>query len=184
MADVGKLDVSTVSPIWAAETYDAGHWAFMGFKLKAVKNLAVTAHGALYNLGAFDKFGYGKLAEFVKYDNIIPGLGAGITVWQEFYGGDVMRDGITNSPFLRFTPEVSYKYKIITGSLEGTIGVCPDVLDSYWEIKPQIQVSLNRYMDVFTAQVFYKATGQDFVDSTGIAPTVKHTFGVALDLIF
>jgi hypothetical protein len=58
------------------------------------------------------------------------------------------------------------------------------VLDSYWEIKPQIQVSLNPYVDVFTAALFYKTTGYDFADSANIAPTVKHTVGVAIDLIF
>lgn len=184
LADLGSVVTSGSPATWQSKEFDAGHWGFLGFKLKAVKNLTATAHGALYNLGAFDKFGYGKLAEFVKYDNIIPGLGAGIAFYQEFYGGDVMKDGVANSPFLRFTPEFSYKYKTITGSLEGTIGLCPDVLDSYWEIKPQIQVSLNPYVDVFTAALFYKATGHDFVDSANLAPTVKHTVGVAIDLIF
>jgi hypothetical protein len=186
LADIGSVTGLPANPAWtpAVDNYNGGHWAFLGFKLNAVKNLDVTAHGALYNLGAFDKFGYGRIAEFVKYNNIVPGLGVGITLEQEFYGGDVMKDGIINSPFLRFTPQVSYKYNIFVPSLEGGVGISPDVLDIYYSVKPQLQVSLNRFVDVCVVKVFYELIHHDFVDSLNIDTTTKHTVGVAVDLIF
>jgi hypothetical protein len=195
--EIGSTIFNGSSPEFTANPYDAGHWAFLGFKLTAVKDLTVSAHGALYNLGAFDKFGYGKFVEYVKYNNFIPGFsgfGAGLTLFQEFYGGDVFGDWqapgmaaashLKNSPFFRFSPVVTYKpFMYLDIALSGQIGICPDVLDSYWQIKPEI--SIGPGIDIFSVKVFYEILHQSYADEEIAGkPSTRHTFGVAVDIIF
>jgi hypothetical protein len=168
--------------------YDGGIYAFFGFNLKGVKNLSVTAHGGLYNLGAFNEFGYGRCSEFVKYNNIVPGLGAGITMQQEFYGSDVWNAGKVNSPFLQFTPQVSYvfmnmKYApipMLTGTLDATIGISPDVLDIYVKVKPNMTFSLG----IFLIDLFYEMEYTGYTAGTGIKPITTHTVGLGGMLLF
>jgi hypothetical protein len=171
-----------------APFYDGGHYAFFGFKLNAVKNLTATAHGALFNLGAFDKFGYGRFSENVKYNNILPKLGIGIALEQEFYGGDVFADPHKNSPFLKFTPQITYDFVTIPGMpipllqayVEPTIGVCPDVLENYIKVKPGMILS----MGILSAELFYDLTIEKYVESANIKPSTKHIIGCAFNMMF
>jgi hypothetical protein len=185
--------------------YDGGHYAFFGFEFKGVKNLTAKAHGGLYNLGAFDEFGYGRFSEFVKYDNIVGGLGVGITMQQEFYGSDVFADTMPdprdanpmdgqdtlpfhNSPFFQFGPEVSYAIitdprmpmPILAGGLGVTYGICPDVLDSYVKVRP----SMTLFVGTLMVDLFYEMERTDFVDESLIEPMTKHTVGLAMMVVF
>jgi hypothetical protein len=167
--------------------YDGGTYAFFGFNFKGVENLTATAHGGLYNLGAFDEFGYGRFAEFIKY-NITPKLGAGITLQQEFYGSDVWPDDKVNSPFLQFGPQVSYAFitipqmpmPLFAGTLDTSFGICPDVLDIYVKIKPTLSLSLGSFM----ADLFYEVEFTGYKESTNIKPLIRHTVGLALMVVF
>jgi hypothetical protein len=168
--------------------YDGGHYAFVGFKLNSVKNLTLTVHGALFNLGTFDKFGYGRFSENVKYNNILPKLGLGIALDQEFYGGDAFEDPIKNSPFLKFTPQITYDLVTIPGMplpliqvyAETTIGICPDVLENYIKVKPGVILS----MGILSAELFYDITVEKYVESANIKPSTTHIIGCALNIMF
>jgi hypothetical protein len=185
-----NVDMSSGSPVPTAEylPYDGGTYAFFGFNFKGVKNLTATAHGGIYNLGAFDEFGYGRFSEFIKYNNIIPGLGAGITMQQEFHGSDVWPDDKVNSPFLQFTPQVSYAIitipqmpmPLLQATFETTFGICPDVLDAYVKVKP----SLNFSLGTFAIDVFYEMERTDFMERVNIETITRHTVGLALMLLF
>jgi hypothetical protein len=202
-----NLDISDPSdPKMTAEylPYGDGHYAFFGFNFKGVENLTANAHGGLYNLGAFDKFGYGRFSEFIKY-NITPKLGVGITMWQEFYGNDVFPDTMPdprdtnlidgqdtlpfhNSPFLRFAPQVSWAFitdprmplPVLSATLEGEIGLCANVLDSYARIKP----SMTLFLGTFMLDLFYEMERTDYVDESLIKPMTTHTVGLAMMLLF
>jgi hypothetical protein len=180
--------------------YDDGHYAFFGFKLKAIQNLDLDVHGGLYNLGAFDKFGYGRFAERFMYKDLVPKLGLGAILQQEFYGGDVFPDTMENSPFLQFGPWFTYDFAYIPGTkvpllqatLTGLYGISPDVLDAY----VYARASLNWQMGVFSALLFYDITYTDFVDKIenvpatqytaagGIKAETKHVIGLALNFMF
>jgi hypothetical protein len=168
--------------------YEGGTYAFFGFNFKGVRNLSATAHGGLYNLGAFNEFGYGRFSEFVKYNNIVPGLGAGITLQQEFYGSDVWKADKVNSPFLQFTPQISYVFlnnpqapiPMLTGTLDATIGISPDVLDIYVKVKPNLGYSLGSFM----VDLFYEMEYTGYTASTGIKPITTHTVGLGGMLLF
>ncbi|GHU92633.1 hypothetical protein FACS189479_02200 [Spirochaetia bacterium] len=185
-----NVDMSTGSPVVTAEylPYDGGTYAFFGFNFKGVENLTATAHGGLYNLGAFDKFGYGRFSEFIKYNNIIPKLGVGITMQQEFYGSDVWPDDKVNSPFLQFGPQVSYAIitipqmpmPLLQATVEAYYGVCPDVLDAYVKVKPAINFSLG----TFAIDLFYEMELTDFTESANIKTMTRHTVGLGMMLLF
>jgi hypothetical protein len=180
--------------------YSGGHYAFFGFKLKAVKNLDLDAHGGLYNLGAFDKFGYGRFAERFMYKNLVPKLGLGVTMSQEFYGGDVFDDTITNSPFLQFGPEITYDFAYLPGTsvpmlqvaLLGQYGISPDVLDAY----VYARVIISGRVGIMSVEFFYDIFYTNFVDKIenvpatqytaagGIKPETKHVIGLTLDFMF
>jgi hypothetical protein len=184
-----KMRMDGNNPVFEWEPYDAGHYAFFGFNLKGIKNLTANAHGGLYNLGAFDQFGYGRFSEFIKYDKIIGGLGIGITMQQEFYGSDVFADTMYNSPFLQFGPQISYALitdprmplPILAATLDTSIGICADVLDIYAKIKPTMTLFLGTLM----ADLFYELeyTGYN-ATNTGIEPITRHTVGLSLLVFF
>jgi hypothetical protein len=203
-----NLDMSDPSnPQMTAEylPYGDGHYAFFGFNFKGVKNLTANAHGGLYNLGAFNEFGYGRFSEFVKYDKIIGGLGVGITMQQEFYGSDVFantmpdpRDANSldgqdtipfhNSPFLKFAPQVSYDIitmpqlplPVLKATLEGEFGICANVLDSYVKIRP----AMTLFLGTFMVDLFYEMERTDYVNESLIEPMTRHTAGLAMMVIF
>jgi hypothetical protein len=189
--------------------YEGGHYAFAGFKLTGVKNVDFDIHGGLYNLGAFDKFGYGRLAERFMYKNVpVQKLGLGLIMQQEFYGGDVWDDRKqiaqqtlqgpvevdnpnyrVNSPFLQFAPWISYDFAYLPGtnavpmaqvSAYCFFGISPDILDSYVNGR----LSLDLLLGVFSAKIFYDITYTDFVDAAAIKPETKHLAGLALDFKF
>jgi hypothetical protein len=185
--------------------YENGHYAFAGFQWKRTKarEIAGDVHGGIYNLGAFDKFGYGRFAERVTWYQVLPKFDAGLIMQQEFYGGDVFPDDMTNSPLLQFAPYLAYSFAYLPGTtlpmlqvtLTPLIGVCPDVLDMYVDAKAGISLS----MGIFSAELFYAITYTDYVDAIeadkpgaapgypatpGIKPETKHTIGLAMNFMF
>jgi hypothetical protein len=166
---------------------------FFGVNVKAVKNFDIQAQAGLYNLGAWDKFGYGRANELVKYNNLldVKGLGVGLAMSQEFYGSDVFTDDMENSPFLTFAPEVTWKFfdqqiVAITAGLSGAVGFSPDVLDSYTRIKP----SVNLQLAMFIVDLYYEFEYTDYTDKvtgrygSAITPETKHTIGLGCMLMF
>jgi hypothetical protein len=166
--------------------YDGGHYAFFGFNFKGVKNLTARAHGGLYNLGAFDEFGYGRFSEDFKYQ--ISKLGIGITMQQEFYGGDVFVDELVNSPFVQFGPSISYALvtipqmpmPLVQVGIETSFGICKDVVDIYAKVKPVINVSLGALM----IDMYYEMIYTGYQGSTNIKPTTEHTIGLGAMMLF
>jgi hypothetical protein len=186
--------------------YDGGHYAFFGFKLNRLNNhIEADAHGGLYNLGAFDKFGYGRFAERFIYYNLVPKFNLGVIMQQEFHGNDVFPDEMINSPFLQFAPYLAYDLAYLPGtnntvpmmrlSLTPFIGICKDVLDIYVNARAALDVQFG----IFSALFFYEMNFTDYVDAIqsdkpgaapgypptpGIKPETKHTIGLALNFMF
>jgi hypothetical protein len=201
-----KFDYSDMSDIKAEYLpYGDGHYAFFGFNYKGLKNMTANAHGGLYNLGAFNEFGYARFSEQVKFDKLVAGFGAGIVMQQEFYGSDVFPDKVAdprdtnpmdgrdmidfyNSPFLKFSPQIWYDIITISGmpmpllkaTLETEAGLCPDVLDIYARVKPLINVSLGAFM----IDVFYELEYTGYKEETLIKPVTRHTAGIAFMAMF
>jgi hypothetical protein len=182
--DVGPTHPLTYQPGWKhpiGSNFSEGTFAFLGFNFKGVQNLTAIAHGALHNLGDFDKYGWGSFSELIKYQ-ITQELGAGVIFWQDFYGNDVLIDSLTNSPFFRFTPTVSYQFGgRVTATLEGTYGICPDVTDYYAEINPKINIALG-FPFPLSADILYKYTMEKYKDYA--EPINTHVVGVGLDMMF
>jgi hypothetical protein len=186
--------------------FEDGTWAFFGFNFKGVKNLTAIVHGGLYNITAFDKFGYGNIAETVGYS--IDKLGFGVNMVQQFYGSDVFGDkavsmevtlggttlmeqgyDIVNAPYLQFIPYVSYNVLpmgVMGVRLEGNIGICKDVLDIEWGFKPSVSLRLGSIM----VDVFYQFNRQDYAKaiptSTGgeMKTADLHTAGIGFMMMF
>jgi hypothetical protein len=97
--------------------------------------LDIIAQAGFYNIGAWEKFGYARMNELVRYNNLgVKGLGLGLIMSQEFLGDDVLTDDVINTPFLTFAPELSYTLVDVPGfqlkgTLTGTYGIAVDVLD-------------------------------------------------------
>jgi hypothetical protein len=171
------------------KAFSDGTYAFLGFNLKAVKNLTFKVQGQFNNIPAFEEFGYGIFDETIGYQ-VLPKLYAGIVMFQEFHGGDVFdEDQYVNSPFLRFQPNVSYQITPkIKASLEGAIGFCNDVLDTpYVSIKPKFDFALAAY-GAWRAQVFYEFERAEFKDAPAKKHdgdnVTKHTIGLGVDFVF
>jgi hypothetical protein len=188
---VGQLPDGTYGLVSTPATdpyYDGGHMAFFGFKLNAVPNVVAVAHGGFYNLGAFDKFGYGRFAEEIRYDGIFSRLGVGIILQQEFYGSDVFHDTMENSPFLQFMPELIYdliklpgmRIPLLTAKLFANFGICPDVLESYITIEPLLDMR----MGTFDVKLSYAYSYAEYVDAANIEPATTHKIKCSLELMF
>lgn len=154
-----------------------------------MNNLTARAHGGLYNLGAFNEFGYGRFSEEVKFDKIAgSNFGAGLVMQQEFYGGDVFPDDMVNSPFLQFGPRITYDVitmpympmPLLQARLEADYGICTDVLDAYVKIKPVMGLSLGALM----VDLFYEIEYTGFTDDTNVKPITRHTVGLGAMLLF
>jgi hypothetical protein len=186
--------------------FDDGMWAFFGFNYKGVENLTAIVHGGFYNITAFDKFGYGNIAETIGYS--IDKFGFGVNLVQQFYGGDVFGDkavvmdvttaeagiipvvqyDIVNSPYFQFIPYVSYNVLpmgMMAARLEGTIGVCKDVLDIEWGIKPSVSLRLGSVM----VDVFYQYNRQDYANplpagAATLETAETHTAGIGFMMMF
>ncbi|MDR2785933.1 MAG: hypothetical protein LBB83_08470 [Treponema sp.] len=183
------FDMSTMSITGDWLPYGDGHYAFFGFNFKGVSNLTARGHGGLYNLGAFNEFGYGRVSEEFKLDKIAGSkFGAGIVMQQEFYGNDVFLDNMVNSPFLQFGPRLTYDLitnpympmPMLQARIEADYGICQDVVDAYVKVKPVLAVSLGALM----ADLFYEIEYTGFKDSTGIKPITRHTIGLGAMLLF
>jgi hypothetical protein len=161
--------------------FEDGTWAFFGFNWKGTENLTAMVHGGLYNIPAFEKFGYGNIAETIGYT--IKKLGFGLNMVQQFYGSDVFGDtavvmdvtteeagtiplasyDIVNSPYFQFIPYITYSILpmgMMSARLDGTIGICKDVLDIEWGIKPSIGLRLGSIM----VDIFYQFTQQKYAN--------------------
>ena len=154
---------SVFSTANADKPFDGSYRAMFGFNFKGVKNLTAILQGCFWNLGDFDRFGAGSIDETFKYQ-ITPKLNAGIILYQQFYGSDVFPDDMINSPYLRFEPVVSYQLtRTIEVSLLGTYGICADVLESEWRIKPKLTFTLGGF-GAFRAELFYELRAITYTD--------------------
>jgi hypothetical protein len=201
--DPANLDISFAPD----PGFDGAARVFFGFNVKAIENLDLIAQAGFYNIAEWDKFGYARMNELVRYNNMgIKGLGLGLIMSQEFYGNDVFYTGesvqnpytfqweavkMINSPFLTFAPEVSYKlYDVpgfqLKGALTGTFGVCVDVVDAYIKVKPAI----NMMMGAFLVDLFYEVEYIKYTDKAldrsadPLKPQIMQQFGLALMMIF
>ena len=147
----------------ADKPFDGSHRAMFGFNFKGVKNLTAIAQACFWNLGNFDKFGAGSIDETFKYQ-ITPKFNAGIIMYQQFYGSDVFPDNMINSPYFRFEPVVAYKLTPnIEASLLGTIGICKDVVESDWRIKPKLTFTMGGF-GAFRVELFYEFKAITYTD--------------------
>jgi hypothetical protein len=167
-----------------APFYDGGHYAFLGFQWKRTKprEIAGDIHGGIYNLGAFDKFGYARVAERVTWYQLLPKFDVGLIMQQEFYGGDVFdtvgappsptnptgTPAMVNAPFLQFAPSLAYNFAYLPGtnnsllqvSVTPFFGICPDVLDMYFYNRVSVDVG----MGIWSLKLFYDITYEKYVD--------------------
>ena len=135
--------------------FEGSHRAMFGFNFKGVKNLTAKMQACFWHLGDFDRFGSGSIDETFSYA-ITPQFSAGLILYQDFYGKDAFPDNMINSPYFRFEPTVSYQLtRNINASLLGTIGICKDVVESDWRIKPKLTFTLGGF-GAFRAEVFYE----------------------------
>jgi hypothetical protein len=180
----------------AAPGYDGASRAFFGFNIKAVKNMDIIAQAGFYNIGAWEKFGYARTNELVRYNNLgVKGLGLGLIMSQEFFGSDVFTDDVINTPFLTFSPELSYALVDVPGfqlkgTLTGTYGVSVDVLDTYVKVKPNIGLLLGALiLDLFYEVEYVNYTDKALDRSMGgpaspVNDETRHIIGLAAMMIF
>jgi hypothetical protein len=187
--------------------FDGAARFFAGFNVKAVKNMDIIGQVGFYNIAEWEKFGYARMNELVRYNNLgVKGLSLGLIMSQEFYGGDVFYTGesvfntttyqwdaikMINAPFITFAPELGYKFYDVPGfslgtTLTGTFGICPDVVDTYVKVKPAINMMLGAFLVDLYYEVEYteytdKALGRD---NAPIKPETKNTIGLAVMLMF
>jgi hypothetical protein len=186
---IDKLWNDTTSPQGTSgnpKAFDDGTYAFLGFNIKAIKNLTFKVQGQFNNIPAFDEFGYGIFDETIGYQ-ILPKFYAGVILFQEFYGGDVFDDArFAVSPLLRFRPVLSYQVTPkIKATVETTVGFCQDVLETpYFDIKPKLDFSLAGYGSM-RAQIYYLYERQDFEEVKNPGKDFnKHEIGLGIDFMF
>jgi hypothetical protein len=192
-ADVEKqtIDDTTGKVTVDRPAFDGAHYAFFGFQFKGIRNLTARVHGGLYNLGDFDRFGYGRIMEDVAYDGLIPNLKVGLIASQEFLGNDVFDTATYNvSPFFKFTPFASYGFlpgtngrNQMTASLQGEYGICVDVLETWIRVRPGMEFRLGTY----ALELYYEMTYEDYVDakhSAGWEPISTHIIGLAGSIMY
>jgi hypothetical protein len=172
-----------------ADDFEGGTYIFAGFRLTGLGQILVDGHGALYNLGDFGNYGYGRFAERFQYSNFIPKWTFLLSLSQEFYGHDNFQDGIKSAPFIQFIPEISYTLlPNLDLQLEGIYGIAPDVLDSYWRIKPQLKYEIRgatpKFLNSVVCKLFYHVTETDYKSATGIPKKIDHFFGLGAEIYF
>jgi hypothetical protein len=181
--------------------YDGGTYAFFGFKLNSVAknmvrmhNIDADIHGGFYNLGAWDKFGYSRIAERILYNNLLPKFTLGLIMQQEFYGKDVFdntdvepvfmdipgmgtimtspgKKGIVNSPFFMFAPYLAYDFAYLPGTNNIVpmmrLSVTPfyGICNDVLDTYIQARVAFDMQFGVFSALLFYDVTYTKFVDA-------------------
>ncbi|MDR1247836.1 MAG: hypothetical protein LBK63_00900 [Treponema sp.] len=169
--------------------YDDGLFAFAGTRLNVIDNFEIDFQMAFMGLGDFNKYGYSRINEHVSYSvPVVSGLSLSLNGEQQFYGKDVFKDEIINSPLLTFSGGVSYVLpfmKNVTAVLEGSRGFCKDVLDSQWEIIPKISIQINKIVPVATVEIFYKANQTDYkdaIESDAAKPKTYHSVNFAVSV--
>jgi hypothetical protein len=192
------LDEITDDP----DHFEHSTWPFFSFRWKGIPRLNALAYGALYNITAFDKFGYGKFGEIIGYEVVPKKFSAGITFDQEFYGSDVFPDTfqispdlsamgygpeivvtLVNSPYFRFTPQITYNVlSMVSVSLEGSLGICKDVLEYDYSIKPSVNVN----MGMIQVSLFYQFGSQKFKsDNPRLEDAIEnHLAGLGVMMMF
>ena len=147
----------------ADKPFDGSIRVIFGFNFKGVKNLTAKMQASFWNLGDFDRFGTGSIDETFAYA-ITPKLNAGIKLFQEFYGSDAFPDNMIHSPYLRFEPYVSYQLtRNIGASLPFAYGICKDVVEADWRIKPGFVFTLGGF-GALRAELFYELTAITYTD--------------------
>ncbi|MDR2477379.1 MAG: hypothetical protein LBD18_06310 [Treponema sp.] len=137
--------------------------AIFGFNYKGVKNLTAKMQASFWNLGDFERFGTGSFDETIGYD-ITPQFNAKINFYQDFYGGDAFPDNMINSPYFRFEPAVSYQLtRNIGANLLFTYGVCKDVVESDWRLKPGFVFTLGGF-GALRAELYYELNAITYTD--------------------
>jgi hypothetical protein len=135
--------------------FDGSARAIFGFNFKGVKNLTAKMQASFWNLGNFERFGTGSFDETFGYA-ITPQLNASINFYQEFYGNDAFPDFMINSPYFRFEPNVSYQLtRNINASILFTYGICKDVVESDWRLKPGFTFTLGGF-GAMRAELYYE----------------------------
>jgi hypothetical protein len=145
------------------KSFNGSTRAIFGFNFKGVKNLTAKMQASFWNLGDFERFGTGSFDETFSY-TITPQLNAGIIFYQDFYGSDAFPDNMINSPYFRFEPNVSYQLtRNIATNLLFTYGICNDVVESDWRLKPGFVFTLGGFGSL-RAELYYELNAITYTD--------------------
>jgi hypothetical protein len=147
----------------ADKPFDGSHRVIFGFNFKGVKNLTAKMQASFWNLGDFDRFGTGSIDETIGYA-ITPKFSVGANFYQDFYGKDAFPDNMINSPYFRFNPNVSYQLTNNIGAGLGfTYGLCKDVVESDWTLRPGFTFTLGGF-GAFRAELYYELNAITYTD--------------------
>jgi hypothetical protein len=169
--------------------FDGGAYTYFGFQISAVKDLPIAGRAGFFNIGAFDKFGFVYMLETVSYTGV-KDFQFSFSMSQQFYGNDVFKDGVVNSPMFTFDPEVQYKLPIrnFSATLTGSFGLCPDVLNYQFSVKPKLSYALG--LGLGSVELYYLYEHKDFVtglrssDDTRIHDKDYHKIGLGVWWMF
>jgi hypothetical protein len=158
-----NMDMSTFSTANADKPFSGSTRAFFGFNFKGVKKLTAKMEASFFNLGDFERFGTGSFDETIGYA-FTPKFSASVNFYQDFYGGDAFPDDMVNSPYFRFEPTVSYQLTgAVSANLLATYGICNDVVESDWRIKPSLVFTLGGF-GAFRGELSYELIGITYTD--------------------
>jgi hypothetical protein len=163
--------------------FDGGAYAYVGFQLNMIKDLPIAGRAGFFNIGAFDHFGFSYMLETVTYKGI-KDLDLTFTMTQQFHGNDVFIDELKNSPLLTFDPEVKYNLPInnLSVTLGGSFGLCADVLEYQYSIKPKVAYALG--FGLGSVELYYNFEHKDFVESAGVKDVSYHKIGFGVWWMF
>jgi hypothetical protein len=147
----------------ADKPFDGSTRIIFGFNFKGVKNLTAKMQASFWNLGDFNRFGTGSIDETIGYA-ITPKFSVGANFYQDFYGKDAFPDNMINSPYFRFNPNVSYQLaNNISAGLGFTYGICKDVVESDWSLRPGLTFVLGGF-GAFRAELYYELNAITYTD--------------------
>jgi hypothetical protein len=147
----------------ADKPFDGSTRVIFGFNFKGVKNLTAKMQAAFFNLGDFERFGTGSIDETIGYA-ITPKFNVAVNFYQDFYGGDAFPDDMVNSPYFRFEPNVSYQLtNNISANALFTFGICNDVVESDWKLKPGFVFTLGGF-GALRAELYYELKAITYTD--------------------
>jgi hypothetical protein len=143
--------------------FDGSTRIIFGFNFKGVKNLTAKMQASFFNLGDFDRFGTGSIDETIGYA-ITPKFSVGANFYQDFYGEDAFPNNMINSPYFRFNPNVSYQLANNIGAGLGfTYGICEDVVESDWTLRPGLTFVLGGF-GAFRVELYYELNAITYTD--------------------